>query len=1732
MASAIDLAIKEYAKKQGSSPYRYQTFIDKLNLTPDNVYLKRVITIIAADLVFAEARFSWFNDTHSFDELKQHISELETILRKCDDNTIPANIKVSKFPLGALLLFDRSELIGVYHDIFIVLRLYCITLCLTQEASNLKTAFRIATDLRVIFQSLKNRNASNNELYHDKKYFVLRILKSQSRLKDIQLNFLGWIENDCFSSTTHNHPGTNIAATIKNQKTEQLASKSFIKAAAKHPVKLFIAETSTIQSASIALRVSNANEKTTALDEDPDIEETIEVTALADHPLSHDGLQSVALTGSRLLVYERLHLNLRASVLDEVERKHFIEQILVALLHKRLPTRVAAIELLLMFLLSQNAESLEKLIISVAGDQVADINLSAKTWRRLSVKMPSAISAPTSPFLHPHTEYSELPIPEALIAAIRSVMTTDKCTFVMIKQQAKTTKDDTLTLIRDIFAIFPRRYTQQQIRATLFDFIAKRHDPGYAALLLANTEYCVPTPLYYKSMSSEALANSYRDILVELGFDVASKNNFSPMGYTGSELALDDTALAAMFSEVYQHLMKLRDAALGSEKGAIDYYNQLSCFGVLVCLACTGHRTRDEFQFEPAHIDFENGLLLLADKICFEEAAVRLLPLPQLMLKLFDVFAKTSRRLADNLGSPLLATHLRHKFFYRDGLDEPFFTLISDEGIRPVSAKQVKAFLESFGFDLPLNAFRHRLCSRLTAVDAHDYSQWFMGHISEGEHPLNVLSAMTLNDIVRARPFVEAALAPLQIQLPEHLETRGLKTIKTSVTGALYFPAYLTPESMTVRQRVKWCRQQYKDFQTDPGYNSDDVFEKIEGAIAELTNGLERAACQKIFFRMHEKYLQHQQLPNLQYWRGMISERLVVLPTDLFAKQKYIMKIINALKKQLFQVVQNGEQIGLYHIVLSLVINNARVHESLAFVKSLQRCLNVLPDMVFFHYSDETTSKLQICDPMTVALITRASPKWREVNFNETQFFKLVQQILTERGVELDSDQLTFTEFCEQIATYYIDHNEPACVRAYRLGEFSTSPMSLPAVVRLFTPNVIPVAAVFEKPAVRVSTKIRSVTQSANLKIEFQFFGTFLSRVKDKFSRLEKIETPFKLVIPEIWQELVSAKTHDLNNLIDSSDGLSDIAVAVLIFMCDVGKRPGLGRPNISFNTIETYFSKVCRPLLDTVGEQPFFDYDSDEILEIYQSIFDNRDLKTEARHLDILRDFHGVVTQKVYLPDIDWAEMGISTKINNFRVSELCSEQDYQLAFELLANDPFASDTERLIQTGILILAARFGLRRREIFYMLRVDLDFKHKLIAVLTNQYYRVKTPAGNRRIPLDLLINESELEILNSLQQISEKLDPADRARLFPVGDRELLTRINRVLEALKLSTNNPAFRLYDCRHTFISQLVLAGLVRDSGKLYALSATWLRQPPQDFRRRWLNRTAGVTAFQNKFLHTIALAAGHTTPRTTLNRYSHVLEWVSYEYQMASLYPKHELVEVLKLAHLNNYSARKFLDRTENTLALSAVQKLISKKDSLPQLVTVQRENVRLSDKTKMLSNDIFDGGLNIIHALRKMMSGKNDDYFEVVDFLLGHQPFLIFPFINLYNKNVKIEEDKRLHKKIFKALHNQKITDLLRIFSQQPSDFNKFSLLLKAGFTGSGYIFDNVTLNDVITTAEKFGISVQVSGETIARTGRVVRRGKGVVFEKNQKNINYELWAVSHAIDINSYFSFGVSDFKRK
>ncbi len=96
--------------------------------------------------------------------------------------------------------------------------------------------------------------------------------------------------------------------------------------------------------------------------------------------------------------------------------------------------------------------------------------------------------------------------------------------------------------------------------------------------------------------------------------------------------------------------------------------------------------------------------------------------------------------------------------------------------------------------------------------------------------------------------------------------------------------------------------------------------------------------------------------------------------------------------------------------------------------------------------------------------------------------------------------------------------------------------------------------------------------------------------MKDAFSRQVKVDTEFKQVIPKLWQELVGSKSADLSDLIDSSTSLSDIAISVLIFMTNVGKRRGSGRDNVSYYTVDTYFNKICRPLLDVAGAECVFD--------------------------------------------------------------------------------------------------------------------------------------------------------------------------------------------------------------------------------------------------------------------------------------------------------------------------------------------------------------------------------------------------------------------------------------------------------------------------------------------------------------------------------------------------------------
>ncbi len=1710
MSEKFESIIKEYCKLHDKSADHYLTFIAKLDLPSGNTFIKRVVTELVADLEYGDSKFQWFANSDTFQDVKDTLKDLKVILSSYSDNFFDADFKVTKYQLGALLVFRRNKLHGPIRDIFIVLRLFCLNLCLQAQGRELSSALRIATDLRTDFSKLTGRDSKYIDIYTEKNSFINVLSKHNRNLWSLQENFLLWIKDGVFYTIKKSTSGSrkintgDSANTILPERIRNNTGGYF---------GFQLINFGEIDALSdVSLSVSTCSDTEICREEPDNLTEVYQAVASEKHPISADGLTALAFAGCRLLTFQRLFLSLRNSVLDEKERQHFVVELRNRLISDDLKTRVLAIKLSLVFLLAKKTDEVALLKISKIEEPDADLNLISKSWKRQSIQMPSAVVPKSnSEFLNEFTEFCVLPLPDLLIDALNSVMSHESCRFSDVQKSVNLSDDDTFSLLKEIFSDFPRRHTPQQIRATAFDYIAKQYDPGFAALMFANTEFCLPTSLYYKSASVSALANSYKDMLVEFGFSVSAVDDFSNQASTGSQLALDDDALAKLFSDIFDYLEKLRIRSLASEQESILYFNNLSCYFVLVLIAATGHRTRQQFQFEPSHISVDNKLILLADKLCFDEAAVRFVPLASIAIDVFATFAKTARRLSENILNPDVRQHLRQKEFWQDGLDEPFFTQVVGDKYQVVTAQDIQQFLKLFGFELPLNSFRHRLSSRLSELNAHDGSQWFLGHIAGGEHPLNMLSAMSMSDISKFSGCMDEAIAPLKIMIPSALKTNGLTFVTPKAFSSAYIPPYLSVEYMNDRQRVRWCRDIYRSFSDEEQPFAIDIHEKIIGAVTKLENNADRHACQKLLFRMHERKVFGQELPVFQKWRGLINERLVVIPTDLFVKEREVKVLMTLLLQKLKEALSSEEGITLNHIILSLILNSSRFYQSYSFVLSLQKNLSVVGDILYFHYLDKNRTYLQILDPLTVALVQRAPLSWSSTNFTERSFIGFIARISGER-VSASS----FSNFTQLVSTYHLDPEEPSCLRAHRMGEFSTTPICDTALVRLFTDDLYTVCHQFDKPAAQILKKFRSSLGEPQLKDEFRFFAFFLKRVKDAFSRQVKVDTEFKQVIPKLWQELVGSKSADLSDLIDSSTSLSDIAISVLIFMTNVGKRRGSGRDNVSYYTVDTYFNKICRPLLDVAGAECVFDYDSDELVELYQKIFENRELKTEARHVSILKDFHSTVTKSIQLAEIDWSEIRVDQEEAELRFSELCTYKDYTLALDLLSKDPFASSTERVIQQSILIMACRFGLRRREIQHILREDLDFGHDTLNVTTNQYYRVKTPAGNRRLPASLLLNENEISILEALKLIAVKIEPSASARLFPVPQKLFFKLVDRVTESLQLVTSNDRFRLYDCRHSFISHMVLAALAPEKGRLNSISSAWLRCSVPSFRQLWLERTAGQFSQNNKLLHTIALVAGHTTAKTTITHYSHLMECLSFDYQMATLYQtKAEFASFLMKIGMNNFAARKFLDRSQNSLALSVTEKLVNKQQIGSSLALLARAEVELSERESTSSNVWFENSLDVLHQIRRLAVGKVSSDTVIVDHLLSSEMFIKWAFLSLSNSKIAVSEKKQLSSRFSKALNHRTIIDVLTAVSAKEAVVRaELFKLIKVGFGGlSRYFYEISEIDRISEVADEFGFSTAIGDVCDYRLSNVTRHGCHVSFSKNDIDIDYQLFLIA-------------------
>ncbi|MDG2519269.1 tyrosine-type recombinase/integrase [Lysobacter soli] len=198
-------------------------------------------------------------------------------------------------------------------------------------------------------------------------------------------------------------------------------------------------------------------------------------------------------------------------------------------------------------------------------------------------------------------------------------------------------------------------------------------------------------------------------------------------------------------------------------------------------------------------------------------------------------------------------------------------------------------------------------------------------------------------------------------------------------------------------------------------------------------------------------------------------------------------------------------------------------------------------------------------------------------------------------------------------------------------------------------------------------------------------------------------------------------------------------------------------------------------------------------------------------------------------------------------------------------------------------ILAYRLGLRWEEL-QTRRLD-DIKlidgHATLWVRRNPYFRGKTRASIRKIPIELLLTPEELQEVSRFIELAQNLAPTPASDHFLFADSYDLTRPpattmthDWIVAAMRHETGDPTLVFHHLRHSAATHL-FARLMIASPAPWAI-ADWKRTrgPGMD----WAELACGLTGrspTDASRLFAVSKLLGHSEPTTTMRYYIHLAD-----------------------------------------------------------------------------------------------------------------------------------------------------------------------------------------------------------------------------------------------------------------
>ncbi|WP_288842655.1 hypothetical protein [uncultured Deefgea sp.] len=1032
------------------------------------------------------------------------------------------------------------------------------------------------------------------------------------------------------------------------------------------------------------------------------------------------------------------------------------------------------------------------------------------------------------------------------------------------------------------------RVRPARLRPILFDqLMIATGDELSSSVIINNDEQSPSVGLYYYSSPKKKVISTYQKNLSQLGLPAKAVD--IPESRFGSRLFWEPSSHA-------QHIAFWRaEFNVALNELPSDYaelaniHNHFAAYTIWTLQCATGHRQAEVFSFNRATLNSEWAIL--SDKVVDDAhmaRLVRLSPIAQQQLKNYQTHLRGLAQRINKFDSKLAAQIGTCAELAQPNIALPLFFILPNAVELPVETLGSKAIWRYLKLpdELPNNVSRHWFISGLREMDVPgEWAASAAGHVQIGQQAWSAAMLSAPTEIQSQWDLgVDAWLSKLAIEPMLGLPLINKTKIPTaSILKSNFLPAKSNTEAQLTRAEIQlklreWIIEVLAGQERQQLFTDLSLQEAVRAKIQTQYARHQAKQADAINYFVRYLRLAGRSIKNARALGFALActvepspfqtDSLIWIGRGEWLRESILLSVPNDFVNQ--PVVRQYAWIMLTLAAYTGLVD--RRQQELLYTKFPDAVMHY-QQYFWLEWKDGARLVRYWPDFYSTIFISRLKvgterPTWAVV---QTEMERI---LLKELQFDLQCPELVFgakkstIHFAMKALIQWQQHYIPGFLCSYTSGEHK--PWAIPRnnLVRLITGQRVVCEEVQEQETEVEPIRIHQGNKGA------------LSTSKKALTELKRIIEQTKSAsqkgqddgkVPESRREVV----RQIDALIADWQG-QDIA-SLMFLMAEYAKFQLRRRTNgkyIAPATVLDYVHSAAEPLLELAWEENWVELDVEDLESFYVLALDHASAELRVRRAKRLRYFHdfcvsAVGQDELDLNSLDPAYHGAAQTTQ----PQIILQSEYEKALHLLRNDPQANQEQQQLQTLMLMIVFRFGLRVGEVLRLMTCDVVQvgENVVLYVHRNQLGGPKSSAGFRQAPCwNLTEQESEL-LFNRVASLEHRFSEQN-APLFCQSDdpnilvnRSQLTK--KLLDVLKLVTGDESVRIHDARHTFASAAIAAAVDKPLMKIPRLNE-WFGSDAKVLRKNWL----GVTFVTRRLLYAISMHMGHSRYDTTIASYMH--------------------------------------------------------------------------------------------------------------------------------------------------------------------------------------------------------------------------------------------------------------------